>query len=74
MYKNVAKNGTVTYRGYCIELITELAKRMKFNYEIYDVAGLTVLILIKLMKFSYEIYDVAGFNMLILTKLMKFNH
>jgi hypothetical protein len=53
MYKNVAKNGTVTYRGYCIELITELAKRMKFNYEIYDVAGFNMLIPKKLIKFNH---------------------
>ena len=31
------KNGSVSYRGYCIDLLNELVRILKFTYEIYEV-------------------------------------
>lgn len=29
------KDGSITYTGYCIRLLNELARNLKFTYEIY---------------------------------------
>ena len=29
------KDGSITYQGYCIDLLKELARRLHFTYEIY---------------------------------------
>jgi len=33
--KEVQDNGTVLYKGYCIDLLNELAKNLHFTYELY---------------------------------------
>ena len=33
--KTKQDNGTITYEGYCIDLLNELARVLKFTYEIY---------------------------------------
>ena len=35
LMKTKQDNGTVTYEGYCIDLLNELARVLKFTYEIY---------------------------------------
>ena len=30
------KNGTLQYEGYCVDLINEVAKILKFKYEFYS--------------------------------------
>ena len=33
--RKMRKDGSISYRGYCIDLLNELARMLKFTYEIY---------------------------------------
>ena len=35
MVSKKLKDGSVSYEGYCIDLLNELARNLKFTYEIY---------------------------------------
>ena len=35
MIESRYKDGSITYTGYCIQLLNELARNLKFTYEIY---------------------------------------
>ena len=35
MIQRRLKDGSITYTGYCIDLLNELARNLKFTYEIY---------------------------------------
>ena len=38
MMKTVHENGSVTYTGFCQELLATISKTLNFSYEIYDVS------------------------------------
>ena len=33
--RKMRKDGSISYRGFCIDLLNELARKLKFTYEIY---------------------------------------
>lgn len=37
MFANTKDDGTVSYSGYCMDLLNELARTLHFTYEIYVV-------------------------------------
>ena len=44
IYKDFDKDGKVIYTGYCVDLIRDLAKLLRFDYEIYEPPGVNPII------------------------------